>query len=440
MVSERVRQWEALTAGQRLDVLAELDSKINAVQGERAMLLAVMARLDNDPVGVAGGGIADPVIEEVALTSHVSPARAGMDVVSSQILSQRLPRVLGLVAEGRVALFTAQAVAELLPMEVDPSNDPTPVIEERILSRLEGRTVAQVRQSMRRIVARVMPEYAKRRCAQAKAGREVRLRPLPDGMMQLCATLPAAHAQYVYEMLDTAAREQRKALKAAKAAGHDVDVIGVGALRADALVAFATHIHTTGLPGWNARPALNVAVIVDLPTLLGLAHNPGEIPGYGPIPAQAARELAADGRWGKWLIDDDTHLLSAGKHTYTPSTALARFIRARDQHCRFPNCQSLATSPTAEIDHANPFNHHNPEHGGTTEPANLGILCKRHHQLKTAGVWTITESKPDGSCQWQSPTGRRYTVRGNAILTLYDDLTRLTHLEARLHRILRDCA
>ena len=48
--------------------------------------------------------------------------------------------------------------------------------------------------------------------------------------------------------------------------------------------------------------------------------------------------------------------------------------------------------------------------GGETNPANLGPLCTRHHQLKTFGGWDITDSRPDGTCKWRSPDGRTYEV------------------------------
>lgn len=38
-----------------------------------------------------------------------------------------------------------------------------------------------------------------------------------------------------------------------------------------------------------------VSVIVPITTLLGLDEQPGELVGYGPIPACVAREIAADG-------------------------------------------------------------------------------------------------------------------------------------------------
>lgn len=51
------------------------------------------------------------------------------------------------------------------------------------------------------------------------------------------------------------------------------------------------------LPRCRCGGAQTVAVVVDLATVLGLADHPAEIPGYGPVSAPIARELAADRDW-----------------------------------------------------------------------------------------------------------------------------------------------
>jgi Domain of unknown function (DUF222) len=46
-----------------------------------------------------------------------------------------------------------------------------------------------------------------------------------------------------------------------------------------------------------------VSVIVPITMLLGLDEQPGELVGYGPIPASLAREIAAEGTWRRLLTD-----------------------------------------------------------------------------------------------------------------------------------------
>ena len=152
----------------------------------------------------------------------------------------------------------------------------------------------------------------------------------------------------------------------------------------------------------NRRP-VTINVTIDLPTLLNMAENPGQLSGYGPIPASLARELAADGNWKRFITDPTSgELLDIGRKSYRPSQHLVDFLIARDRTCRFPGCRYPAHR--SDIDHVTPW-----DDGGKTTPQNLGSLCRRHHRLKTHGGWKVTSAR-DGSCEWISPNGKHYLV------------------------------
>ncbi len=152
-----------------------------------------------------------------------------------------------------------------------------------------------------------------------------------------------------------------------------------------------------------SRKPVTINVTIDLPTLLNMAENPGQLSGYGPIPASLARELAADGNWKRFITDPTSgELLDIGRKSYRPSQHLVDFLIARDRTCRFPGCRYPAHR--SDIDHVTPW-----DEGGETTPENLGSLCRRHHRLKTYGGWKVTSSS-DGSCEWISPTGKHYLV------------------------------
>lgn len=91
---------------------------------------------------------------------------------------------------------------------------------------------------------------------------------------------------------------------------------------------------------------------------------------------------------------------------YRPSTALDRFVRVRDQRCRFPDCTRAAVY--ADVDHSVPH----PD--GPTHPSNLKCLCREHHLLKTfwsgRGGWADLQL-PDGTVVWTAPTGRQYRTK-----------------------------
>jgi hypothetical protein len=101
---------------------------------------------------------------------------------------------------------------------------------------------------------------------------------------------------------------------------------------------------------------------------------------------------------------------------YTPSAALATFVRCRDMTCRFPGCDEPAHR--CDIDHTIAYP------AGPTQASNLKCLCRTHHLLKTFYGWH-DEQLPDGTVVWTSPQGQRYTT-GPGSRLLFPTLCRPT--------------
>jgi hypothetical protein len=137
-------------------------------------------------------------------------------------------------------------------------------------------------------------------------------------------------------------------------------------------------VGASGVPA-SGRP--EIQVVVSLETLLGISEDPAEIPGMGPIPADLARTLAAEGTWRAWVVDASGAVVSTGSRGYVPSVTVARAVRAREPLCRMPGCRQ--PSLRCDLDHTIPY----PR--GATSPANLGPLCRRHHVLKTHAGWQL---------------------------------------------------
>jgi hypothetical protein len=151
----------------------------------------------------------------------------------------------------------------------------------------------------------------------------------PDGMYAFRALLPAEDAIAVYGVIDTLAHANRD---------NDGSERGIDVLRADALVDL---ILNPG--GQSSRVKYEMRVLVPAGTLLGTEDTPGHVPGHGTIPAEVARELAADATWRRILTDPHTgSALDLGADRYKPSARLAELIRTRDQRCRFPGCRRSA--------------------------------------------------------------------------------------------------
>ena len=94
-----------------------------------------------------------------------------------------------------------------------------------------------------------------------------------------------------------------------------------------------------------------------------------------------------------------------GSRTYRPSQAICDVATTLATTCRFPSCRQPAWR--CDLDHRDPFDHHDPGAGGTTDPANIDPLCRAHHWLKHHTGWSTTRG-PDHAQLWTSPTGHQY--------------------------------
>jgi hypothetical protein len=153
------------------------------------------------------------------------------------------------------------------------------------------------------------------------------------------------------------------------------------------------------------------------------------IPGYGPIPAEFARDLAGigiDGEAGdvtagtgggptdvgcggagcsdvadratvfirRILTDPIDHtVVAVDTRRRRFDGAVARYLIARDQHCRIPYC----TAPIRHLDHITPW-----RDGGPTTATNGQGLCERHSYTKEAPGWQVRVIEP-GSTPGEGP-------------------------------------
>jgi hypothetical protein len=163
----------------------------------------------------------------------------------------------------------------------------------------------------------------------------------------------------------------------------------------------------------RGRDRTVVNIVIDLPTLLGLADNPARLDGYGTIPAALARRIAADAAWRRMITDPITRrLLDRSPTTYRPGDQLAAYVRARDLTCDHPGCTKPAES--CQLDHDNPFNLTDPD-GGRTTAEELTPRCDPHHNGKTHLGWA-TGTRPDGTRYTRSPLGFDYDLEPNPYL------------------------
>jgi hypothetical protein len=331
---------------------------------------------------------------EIAAAVRISDCVAADKLHVARTLTTELPTVQQALADGEISIWHARAIIDA----TDPlSRDKARIVADRVLARARRQTVAQLRRSLKRAVLAVEPKTAAERAKQAHADRTLNWWPREDGMAELRLIASAPEVMTIFNVADAIAQQARSDGPKQGEPGW----LSIDALRSDALVALITQ------GGAIVKPAA-VHVTVDLPTLLGLQDNPAELAGYGPIPAELARILAADGRWRRMILEPQTgDLLDLGHTSYKPTAELSRFVKTRDRTCTFPCCQR--TADHGDLDHQRPYRPGDPESGGT-DKANLHPPCKNHHVLKHKGRWTLHTNTETGRRGWKSPTGHTYTI------------------------------
>ena len=242
---------------------------------------------------------------------------------------------------------------------------------------------------------------AERSYQESLKGRRLSGEPHRDGTGALLITGDGPRLAAAAGRVDTIARRLRKRGDARTIAQLRADVATDLLLRG--WIPSDPTFTTLGKP-----PAAAVQLIVSLPTTLGLDQGVGQIPGWGYVPAQQARQLAltAGSIWKRIVTEPMTgRAIEATAATYTVPAGMAEQVMARDGTCRGPGCEIPANR--ADLDHSTEWKPDGA--GGPTAETNLAALHRGHHNLKTAGFWDSDQS-PDGTLHWTTATGRTVTT------------------------------
>jgi hypothetical protein len=382
----------------RIDYLSALERQTSWLQA--AMQRAIVAVAGDEPSQAENlwTGIDESEREDVASALRLSGSTAQIRIDVARTLVNYLPNVCSALSAGDISPAVATVIARETASAIRDGLSPLAIfsIEQKALSFAEFHTPSQVASNVRTALAKIAPEEFESAVTTATDARRVSCYRESDGMSTIVAILPAVDAQLVMAAIE--------ALVIASPDDAPENARSIDMKRADALTQLATQVLEQSKD--EVRPhrrPITVNVTVDLPTLLGLAENPGQLAGYGAIPASLARSLASDAQWKRFITDPTTGaLMDFGRESYEPPQALVDFLLARDRTCRFPGCRAPAR--LADLDHAQSW-----EDGGSTSAQNLGALCRRHHRLKTHGGWKLA-SESDGSCTWTSPEGKEYFV------------------------------
>jgi hypothetical protein len=211
---------------------------------------------------------------------------------------------------------------------------------------------------------------------------------LDDGnRVGLEAELPAAQGAVVVRAL------QRMSDSIPRMPGED-DPEFAAARRADALVALCSNRIAV-----DADPdRATVVVHARLGDLVG-SDGAAEVEGGGRIHPETARRLLCDARVQTVLEGASGEPVRLGRLSREPTPAMMRQLRYRDVECRFPGCGARRFTQAHHIVWW--------REGGTTDLANLVLVCFFHHKLVHELGWSLHRDQ-DGSVEWRKPDGTPY--------------------------------
>jgi hypothetical protein len=374
--------------------------------------------------------------EDVRVALREAGGSWRQDVDLARSLRGRLATAGAALAAGSMSYPQARA----LEQETEPLDDAAArAVCDRVLADGRTRTPADFRRRVRAAVIAVDPIGAALRGETAAERRRVVRRVLPDGQASLELAGPATAIAGIWAVLtrraglthldDTRTLDQRRfdamldicrsssterdltdlVRNQDPGAGDDADCHEGAGDRAGPATSADGRASSVSRRARKQRrrssrtgTTAGVFLFADVATWSGLADNPVDLDGYGPIPPGMARECFTDSQWRAVVTDALTGLVASVSDTsYTPSPRTRRHIFAQDRGCLFPGCSAPVWY--CDTDHSQPH-----DEGGCTDPDNCGLLCRRHHRLKTFTGWTW-KRHGDGTVAWTSPDGRVWT-------------------------------
>jgi hypothetical protein len=399
--------FEGLSDGELIDVMGEATRDESTAIAQRLAAVADLFVRRSGELAEADWCCADAcdaVAAEVAAVQSISHARAVGQVQFACALWHRLPTVAKLFCSGVVDFRMVSTIINRTE-NVDPSV--MPELDEAIARhckkwmRLSG---PKLRDRVDLWVAKFDPAGV-RVPPKVNDNRYVDIDPAGAGMAAMSGYLHAADGAALDQRLDALAatvcendprtKEQRRADacgplgrgEATLACQCGSDDCPAAAERNSATAAASAVIH----------------VLAEQATLDGTSDSPGYLPGFGILPAESVRELAATAQLKPLVMPS-----GAPDPGYRPSAVTREFVQWRDLTCRWPGCDRPVAK--CDVDHTVPYP------AGVTHASDLKHYCRIHHLIKTfyggPGGWT-EQQMPDGTVILTAPTKHTYTTEAH---------------------------
>jgi len=336
--------------------------------------------------------------KEVALALCEPAGTASRRVWAALQVTGRLPKLWQAFRAGRLTRRHVEEFVKATARVQDP--DILDTAQERVLARAGGKTPDELRRHARDVINKLDPAGAQQRARDARREQtDVVMYPADDdGMANVVTTQPVEDAALV-----TAATHAYAA--GCKNAG---DNRPVGVLRGEGLTRMAS-AYLTGdtllgaAPTSGGRP-IEICITCPLPTALGLADLPGEVPGKGIVPREVIAEMIAreQVKLRLMVINENTgRLVYRATTAYRPTPDQIAQVRATYVHSASPG--SKVPVERCQIDHAIPH----PD--GDTVIGNLAPLDQNWHGDKTRKHLSVTIND-DATITVTTPLGQTRTI------------------------------
>lgn len=408
----------------RVDLIRALEELVctaTAAQAAHAADLAESVEADHYGLGIPPARRGQGVGSMVALARRESPHRGQRHLGLARIVQRELPHTWAAWRSGRITEWRATVVARetaCLSLEHRVAIDELLAADHDAFEAMSDREVVGRAQSE---AARLDAEAVTARRRKAESERRVSIRSAPDTMIWLTTLLPVAEGVAAYAALtrgaDSARAEGDPRTKGQVMADELVDRVlgrrrtGGGAQDYEG----GDGVERTSGAGRGSR-SIDLNLVMSHEALLGTAEDEARLAGFGPIPAELAREIVAralgegDEVWLRRLYASPTtgELVAMDSRARVFPAGLARFIRLRDQVCRTPWCDA----PIRHIDHVR-----RRAGGGETSADNGEGLCEACNYAKEAPRWRARPG-PGGTVTITTPTGHTRTTRPPPVATI----------------------
>lgn len=399
----------------RLRAMEQLRNALAAAQAKEAVAFADSQREQQRAMGFGEHRVGRGIADQVALARMESPNKGSRLLGLAHALVHEMPECLAALERGEVSEWRVTGVVrETAVLEPEDRR----AVDANLGPRLKDLGDRVAAGEARAMADRLDPVAAATRHARAVTERRVGIRPAPDAMTYVTASLPMHEGVAVYAALHRLAAEALAAGDERKRAQH----------MADTLVERVTGRQVGTVP-------FRLCLVMTDAALVGADDTPASMPGFGTVSRRIAqdwlrrlvrprpqRDQAPGGRalddegWTAQVVSfadlvllnrlftsPDGRDLVAMESTHRGYTGLLRtMLEIRDQVCRTPWCEA----PVTQIDHVQRV-----EHGGLTTFGNGRGLCTRCNLAREAPAWgAAVTSGPQESHEvtTTTPTGHTY--------------------------------